>query len=786
MKEVFIKHNPYKLETEITVGGKGLAQNSKLREKSDNGSRLQEWVEELPHILIDEYNDTDFEITFHGTLLDYEDVENVFKECDNDKLKITLTHKTAKETADKEVSIEEVFKEIQKGPFDELKTPEIKSAFEQAKSSYFEVCVVATMSAGKSTLINAMLGIKLMPSKQEACTAIITRIKDCDTEGSSFKAEVYDQEERLSEKYEDLTCKIMERLNSDENISVIHVTGNIPFVSSEDVSLVLIDTPGPNNSREKRHKKVQSELLSKSSKALILYIMTGEFGTDDDNVLLNRVAESMSVGGKQSKDRFIFVVNKLDDRKPEDGDTDQTLEKVRAYLKTHGISNPNLFPAAALPALNIRLIKSRTVVDQDAIDETAIDQDTIDETALKVRKLNRNDRKYLNQPLKPLHFETYAPLPLSLRDKINGDLESTRSEWQGNDIENPDEALIHTGIPSIEAAIGQYVQKYAKTAKIKNIVDTFTHRLDEVGCFEETKRELAKNIKESERIVKLIESIQTKIDSAEDAQTFEETVDAEVDKVKYESKNEVDKILEKFKSQISERIIKARNKEFSFDDVKDEVNSLTKFAEKLQPDFEVDLDNLIRKRLVDTGIALLEAYKEKLVSLKDEIDIENLPGVTIDPLKLMSGSVSIDDSNICKLAKEKLVPDGEEFVPNSSKKWYKPWTWFQESGYMREKSKCVKYINGSELAREFFNPIEASLSYNGDAALDYSLEESKKIAVYFKKEFTRLDDILRAKLSELASCATDKEKANERVRDSERKLEWLDEIKTKLESILEV
>lgn len=777
MKEVFIKYNPYKLETDITVGGKSLAQNSKLREKSADGSRLQEWVEELPHILIDEFNDTDFKITFYGTLLDYEDVEDVFKPCDNDKLNIKLTHKPAKEAADKEVLIEEVFKEIQKGPFDELRDIEINRAFDQAKSSYFEVCVVATMSAGKSTLINAMLRKKLMPSKQEACTAIITRIKDCDTEASSFKAKVYDQEERLFQTYENITLGNMDNLNLNENVSRIDVTGNIPFVSSEDVSLVLIDTPGPNNSRDMRHKRVQSEFLSKSSKALILYIMTGEFGTDDDNTLLNRVAESMSVGGKQSKDRFIFVVNKLDDRKSEDGDTDQTLEKIRAYLKTHGISNPNLFPASALPALNIRLIKSGAEVDEDVRDDT--------ET--KVRKLNRKDRKDANgQPVKPLHFETYAPLPPSLIGEINVHLESTRSEWHGRDKENPDEALIHTGIVSIEAAIRQYVLKYAKTAKIKNIVDTFTHKLDEVGCFEKTKSELAKNIDQSERIVKLIESIQTKIDSAEDAKKFKDTVDAEVVKVKDESLKEVEKIIEKFQSEITKRIDDLKNQEISSDKANDEVERLKKFAEVLGPDFEVDLNNLIEKNLVNTGIALLKDYKKRLVSLKDEIDIENLTGVTIDPLKLMSGSVSIYDFNACKLVKEKEVWDGEEWVPNSSKKWYKPWTWLQESGRMCEKFKKVEYINGSELAKDFFSPIEKSLSDNGDRAREYAGEQSENIAERFKEEFARLDDILKAKLSELASYAKDKEKADERVQDSERKLNWLNEIKNKVETILEI
>lgn len=181
MKKVYIKYNPYKIETEITVEGKKLAENSKLGERIAHGSRLQEWVEDLPQILIDEYNDCDFEIMFHGTLLDFEDLTEVFTLAyDRRELTAKLDRKPAKETKDKEVLIDQVFQKIKKGPFKELSDVEVISAFKHAKSSDFEVCVVATMSAGKSTLINSMLRSKLMPSKQEACTAIITRIKDKD------------------------------------------------------------------------------------------------------------------------------------------------------------------------------------------------------------------------------------------------------------------------------------------------------------------------------------------------------------------------------------------------------------------------------------------------------------------------------------------------------------------------------------------------------------------------------------------------------------------------------
>lgn len=763
MKKVFIKYNPYNLETELSVDGKQLAQNSQIAERILPGSRLQEWVEDIPKSLIDEYNDTDFDIVFHGTLLDYEDLAEVFTHAfERGELTAKLDRIPAKETADKEALIDEVFKEIQDGPFDELRDVEIISAFQHARSSDFEVCVVATMSAGKSTLINSLLGTKLMPSKQEACTAIITRIKD--TEGTkAWQAEVYNKEDRLIETYEDLAYPTMERLNGDENVSVIKVAGDIPFVSSEDMSLVLIDTPGPNNSRDPRHKEIQSEFMNKSSKSLVLYIMEGTFGSDDDNALLQRVADSMKVGGKQSKDRFIFVVNKMDSRRKEDGDTAQTLDRIRLYLKGHGITNPNLFPAAALPALNIRLMQSGYDVDED----------TMDETEMIVRKLNRNEN---------LHFENYASLPASIR----GDIKQKMTEAKGNG-DADSEALIHTGIVSIEAAIRQYVQKYAKTAKIKNIVDTFMHKLDELNCFEKTKQELAKNIEDGERIAHQIELVRTKIDDAKEAKQFKDAVSDAVVRVSDESKEIIDSIVQKYQAKLRKKIDDLRGQELDKDEVMDEVNRLERYAKKLEPDFQSELDELIRENLIQTSNALLLEYKKKLASLTSEIDPSSLSGVSIDPLKLMGGSfTAANDFAVNRLVRSKEVEDGEEWVKNTDRKWYKPWTWFQEKGYYRTKYKNVEYVLAHELAHEFFMPIEDTVMSNGEMAHKYAIKQSNRIAASFNLEFSRLDNILKQKLEELESYATDKNKAEERIKETERRLAWLEATKDRVNSILEI
>ena len=758
MKKVFIKYNPYKLETEITVAGKQLAQNSKLGEKSIKDSRLQEWVEEFPQLLIEEYNDTEFEIDFHGTILDFEDLESVLIDAVEGVFKIK--HIAAKEIADKEALIDEVFSDIQKGQFDELKDNQILNAFKHAKSSDFEVCVLATMSAGKSTLINSMLGKKLMPSKQEACTAIITKIKDCSNKDSRFKAKVYDKNGGILRTYENLSKSEMDQLNSDENVSSVEVLGNIPFVSSDEISLVLIDTPGPNNSRDVRHRQVQNELLDTSSKALVLYIMTGAFGADDDNALLKRVATSMSVGGKQSKDRFIFVVNKLDGRTSDDGDLSSFLERVRSYLKNHGVANPNVFPAAALPALNIRLL----------INGGDIDQEMIDETKLKISKLNQN---------KGFHFESYGDLPASIRGEINEELERTRSKYEGPDNENPTEALIHTGVVSIEAAIRQYVQKYAKTAKIKNVVDTFIHKLDEVGFLEKLKSEIVTNSASSQNLINQINLIERKMYDVNELKKFKDDVGNAVVEAIAEFKELGESIKQKFQSRITRQIDDSQGKKFSGEDIIHEIERLEKFGKDLEREFGEELEKHIENNLRNTCKALLEGYKKKLASLTEEIEIKNLAGLQIiDPLKLMGGSIRHDNFSISELIEETEIEDGEELAIR--------FTLLKFPIYFRKKYKTVEFVDGSHLVREFFRPAEKSWDEKVQGATEFANKISWKIEKQFNLEFDHLDDILKGKFSELKSFKTNNENSEKHIKKLEKNLKWLEDIKIKVESILEI
>lgn len=764
MKKVFLKYNPYRLQTEFTVDGETPAQNSVLAEVLSKEGRMQDWIEDFPHMLIDEYNDNVFDIDFQGTKLDFNDLLDIFEcACNNGDLTAQLHHIPAQETADKEMLISEVFDEIQQGPFDELRDPEIVNAFENAKGSDFEVCVVATMSAGKSTLINSMLATKLMPSKGEACTAIITRIKDTDNI-DGWEAKVFDKNDELVDSYDQLTLATMEQLNDDVRTSNIYVYGDIPFVTAEDVSLVLIDTPGPNNSRDPEHGKVQSAFLNKSSKSLVLYVMEATFGSDDDNALLERVAESMIVGGKQSKDRFIFVINKMDGRRKEDGATSLTLDSVRAYLKKHGIENPNLFPVAALPALNIRLIQGKA----------EIDEDTQEETEFLVSKLNRRD---------DLHLEQFASLPQSVRSEI--DKRCTVAEK--SDDSNAT-ALIHTGIPSVEAAIRQYVQKYAKTAKVRNIVDTFQHKLEELDCLEKTKQELTENIEKRDEILAQIADIKKKIDDGNSAKTFKAAVKKSVSKVNDDARKIKEDIVARYQAQVTKTIDSYKGQEIPTSNIQKEVTRLSGIAKKLEPNFQADLEALIHENLQQTCKTLLDGYKAKLASLTDEIGLGAVSDIKINPLGLMSGSISaagnISAQSLTRHSKEVFA--GYEMVENPDKHWWNPFTWFDPSEIEQETYETVEYIMASELAQKVLAPIKKGLLENGDAAQKEAERQANDIAAKYEAEFARLDNLLKAKLSELENYATESDKAEVRLYESQERLKWLEAIQDKVNSILEI
>ena len=101
MLDVIIKYNPYKVVSTITVNGEEPKQNSKLNQFLNQ--RFQLWVDQAPSLLAEEYNDNEFDLTFFGTELDYQDLLAAIKIAEKSNIHFKAKKMPAKEFGDKEL-----------------------------------------------------------------------------------------------------------------------------------------------------------------------------------------------------------------------------------------------------------------------------------------------------------------------------------------------------------------------------------------------------------------------------------------------------------------------------------------------------------------------------------------------------------------------------------------------------------------------------------------------------------------------------------------------------------
>ena len=211
----------------------------------------------------------------------------------------------------------------------------------------FPVVVMATMSSGKSTLINALLGEQLLPSRNVACTAKVYSVLDDDRE-TETSIYITDSSGKTIEKRKNI-IEELEKANSDNNISHILIRGHVRGVLNTDKALLLIDTPGTNNSRDDSHEKITMDILKKIKGGVLLYVLNAtQFAINDDKALLDRAVEFAK---KNKKVSLLFVLNKVDQI---DEEKEESVEKsvlsVQDYLISSGIKEPQIIPISALAA----------------------------------------------------------------------------------------------------------------------------------------------------------------------------------------------------------------------------------------------------------------------------------------------------------------------------------------------------------------------------------------------------------------------------------------------------
>lgn len=758
MAKFYLKYNPYKIESTMKYNQKDISPESQLY--AFKNERLQLWGEKLFDILFEELNTQNIKVIFEGTELDYNYVNECAKKAreKNSGLKIKVKYIPGKKNEDLILcELKKIFEELQNGPFETLRDPKLKESFEKALGSEFEVNVIATMSSGKSTLINSLLGQELMPAKNEACTATIGRIKAVPNQ-KIFTGTCYDKNQNQLCDVSEVNRDKLKEFNENEKVSEIHLEGEIPFSNSSKTNLILIDTPGPNNSRDRSHReKTFSIIKDKSAKNLVLYVLNAtQLKTNDDQYLLKTIAEAMQVGGKQSKDRFMFVVNKLDTYDIENGDSvKSTLDNVRQYLKEEcGIENPNIFLASAEFAKVIRLHQQNQ--------KLTVKQDRI---LRNVDLLNAEE----------LHLEKYAPIQESRQREFEKQIKDYRKH---QDVES--EALIHTGIPAIEVAINDYLEKYAFSSKISTTVGTFKQEIDKIMLKEDLKNRIDGNVEEKERLEKLINKLSEQIKDGKLALSFKNRImRISVDKTKQE--------ITKLERRV-DKTLQGLYKKAKFGMSESEVHRLTNEAEKLtnniQADVVAELNSIVNNYLIHQGQQLLSEYTETVMSVFEE-DI-----LLVDEVDRQALQFVLSDLPDAYLLVDNFMFEAEGVIRhrrirNESKKWYNPFTWFQPKYYFEDITGREEFYDGVKLVDEFIDVTIQSVHQTTQMAKKSMDIQAKALKQMFIDKIDELEHLIQQKANELQEMVKHSSQLASELQEQRQQYEWLHDINQRLEKILE-
>lgn len=271
----------------------------------------------------------------------------------------------------------------------------------------------------------------------------------------------------------------------------VDLEGDIPGVSGSLLRLNILDTPGPNNSATQEHRDVTNTVLhDKERQPIILYVMDSTKPEDEsDAALLKDIAETIKRGGKQTQERFVFVMNKADTLdEAKDGKIVDVLQRRQKYLQRCGIDATQIIPVSAQTALLLRMPQNG-------------------------QELSKKQKLTLAAALEGMNLDEAALLSPACRAELNR-MKAAAEQAGDEDIL----ALISTGIVGLELTINEYLEKYAYPYKINRIIETFSKKLNEEEMHSKYAAQLAGSEEELKKAVEALKKATVKKKELEEKQ----------------------------------------------------------------------------------------------------------------------------------------------------------------------------------------------------------------------------------------------------------------------------
>lgn len=750
MNHIAIAHNPFLIETVFTINGKAPSESSDIAGYCKK--RLQLWVEQIFFDLSDCFNGANqFCIEFTGVESDFIDIEQAADKAKQKGMAIELQFNPVAPTEDRLEEIKELMAQVKNTPkfaeYLEKSGADAQRNFDEALNNDFDAYVIATMSTGKSTFINAMLGHDLLPAANEATTATITHVIDDKSRGVNFSGERIARDGITIETLESIDLATMKVWNQDPDTHTINLRGNIRAIEHNDnVRLVLTDTPGPNNSQDPEHHRTTLGFVQDSTRnPLIIYMLNAtQLGTKDDKTLLSLVADMMSKGGKQSKDRFLFVVNKMDEFDPEKGENiEETLQNVNAYLQENRIQDPNIYPVSARMAYLLR--KQSELTRNERHDKTKISELLLEEPSMALPQY----------------------MPLSPR------------VVRAMEAKNIFRELLNSGLPSVEAVIDEYISKYSFPMRLNRASLALSAAIEHGMQEAELIKQLEIDETELQQLISEIASLKARREQGFNTQAYKERLLQEG----RDLPSQVQESLNASEAQVT-GMIRELGDEFSGESSADRTESKLEIAEK---DIKFATNRVINE--------YEQAFNNSQVQIKAELHTEYLRHIAdlfpdssalelpvYQSLKKSIEGISLNIELKNDDVSSRRVVTGLRTESDAS--WYNPFSWFSTKEvpiYGTE-----NFVDLQEVWKERLIPIRAHFNTLKESAIQRIKEDKDKLIdnylAFLEGEFTPRFNVI---LDDLNQKAANKEQRESAISQAKAELEEIKKLKQKLDAILQ-
>ncbi len=447
-------------------------ENSRLASDEFVNATIQNRAYEIVELINRDCNvgNVGLEIIFIGTEDDYNDFCDVIKTYYSEA-NIECTRDVNYFNSAKRVMplIKEKFSDI-KATLEEYTEEEIAKLvdkYNDAVKPSISLCMMGLYSAGKSAIINSILGAEVLPSASDPTTAKVCKIycdkkyqirfwfdeKECvlTFSGSKYKPSSNFEKEIIKklqsivetrEQHDEIyhMNRALDILNTYSNkehkISDI-IEIRIPFkgtlLPTEEFDFIIYDTPGSNSDNNVRHFEVLKDSLDEQTNALPVFLTTPDSMDAEDNDKILKLIEE--TGASLDTTNAIVIVNKADEKGP------KTLREKREKCQSLRITkwkSTRIFFLSSILAIASK--KNNPDMESEWLDEDMYEI------------YEKNESKYSSDERKLFEFNI---IDKSKADDIVG----------YSDDKKTTHLYKNSGLESIEKEIIEYAQKYASYNK---------------------------------------------------------------------------------------------------------------------------------------------------------------------------------------------------------------------------------------------------------------------------------------------------------------------------------